>query len=33
MNPLYPLTITTYRQLFAAMVLTIFAQGLSLIHI
>ena len=27
MNPLYPLTITTYRQLFAAMVLTIFAQG------
>ena len=27
MNPLHPLTITTYRQLFAAMVLTIFAQG------
>ena len=27
MNPLHPLTIPTYRQLFAAMVLTIFAQG------
>lgn len=27
MNPLHPLTISTYRQLFAAMVLTIFAQG------
>ena len=27
MNPLHPLTIPTYRQLFVAMVLTIFAQG------
>lgn len=27
MNPLRPLTIPTYRRLFAAMVLTIFAQG------
>lgn len=27
MNPLHPLTIPTYRRLFAAMVLTIFAQG------
>ncbi|WP_305143038.1 hypothetical protein [Kocuria marina] len=27
MNPLRPLTIPTYRTLFAAMVLTIFAQG------
>ena len=27
MNPLRPLTIRTYRRLFAAMVLTIFAQG------